>query len=239
MSRPSGEAHRAAHSALIDYRLPEITGGAARGVGTVPGFCMDKPAFKSPWHYHECRMQIDLILEGSVEVALQSERRMRLEKGDVVFIPGKSLHDISYPSADYQVVEFTFPEAFTTIEADMPAPGLPTAARAWGISEAVRTGLTRGILSYAYPVEAPYREGLRIEREYRCRPEPFLPGSLHHDGEFLYLFVIRGSRSVELAGQPEALRSGDLLVLPGSVDCRDIGMSDDYEALIVATRSCA
>lgn len=232
------DLHRAAHDRIIDYKLQEAMGGLGRGVGIVPGFCSDKPGYSSPWHYHDCEMQIGIVLEGSVEMAFADGQFSRIGKWDIAMIPGGVAHDVSNPSADYVTIEFTVPGSFGTIETCPPPAGTPSEAVKLGVSDALRTGETRGLLIYAYPVKPPYDERYAIGRERRSRVQPFEPALLMHGEEYLLLYVTQGTRTIELDGEEAILAAGDLLVLPGGVLCRDLDASQEHEALTITLRRC-
>lgn len=237
MAHQPGQAHRSAAGWTIDYRLQEITGDAARAISTVPGHFIDKPAFGSPWHYHDCDLQVAFVLEGSIELGYRGEIYARAGKGDILFIPGHVMHDVSNPSADYQVAEITFPGSFGTTEAAMPARDAETAARTWGCSDAVRSGSARGIIDYGYPVAAPYDAQFDIRRHVRSRTEPFEAGGSRHDDAYRFIFVMQGWRAAEVDGLEVRAGVGDLIVVPGGSDWRDSAVSDDYEAVEVRLRA--
>jgi quercetin dioxygenase-like cupin family protein len=233
MPHQPGQAHRSAAGWTIDYRLQAVTGGAVRAISTVAGHFVDKPAFGSPWHFHDCDLQVAIVLEGSIELGYLADTYARAVKGDVLFIPGHVLHDVSAPSADYQVAEITFPGTFGTTEAAMPAPGQPTAAVTLSPSDAVRAQSTAGVIDYVYPVGAAYRDQFALHRQLRSRVEDFEPGEQVHDEPYRMTFVTQGWREVALDGAAQRAEAGDLLVVPAGAVYRDLAMSDDYEAVEV------
>jgi quercetin dioxygenase-like cupin family protein len=230
------ELHRAAHNSVIDYRLQEAMQGGGRGVGTVPGFCSDKPSFSSPWHHHDCEMQIGIVLDGSVEMAFADGDFSRIGKWDIGMIPGGVAHDVSNPSADFLTTEFTFPGTFATIETPPPPFGTPTNAVKWGMSDAVRTGEERGLLFYSYPVNPAYADRYAVGRERRSRVAPFVSASITHDEDYRLYYLTQGTRTFELNGEPHRLNSGDLLVLPGGVECTDLDASEEHELVTITLR---
>jgi mannose-6-phosphate isomerase-like protein (cupin superfamily) len=236
---PEGDLHRAVHSALIDYGLVQLTEGQIRGFGTVPGFCADKADFSSQWHFHDCEMQIAIVLDGSAEIAFSSSVAQRVSRGDIALIPGQVAHDIRKPSADYQITELTFPGAFGTIETEIPEAGFPTPGRVWGPGAAFHEAEGRGLIGYRYPVESPYSDRFLIRREWRDWGLPFVPASLDHDDEVRVLFVVAGTRTIELDGKQHNLGCNDLLTLPPAVECADIATSDDHEAIWIHLRKRA
>lgn len=237
MAHQPGQAHRSAAGWTIDYRLQEVTGGAARAISTVPDQFADKPAFGSPWHYHDCALQVALVLQGSIELGYQGDRYARAGKGDILFIPGEVPHDVSNPSADYQVAEITFPGSFATTEAEMPAPDAETPARTWGSSAAVRAGSAHGIIDYGYPVAAPYDTRFDIRRQVRSRTEAFEPGARRHEDRYRFIMVVQGWRAARIEGAEVRAEAGDLIVVPGGADWHDSAVSDDYEAVEVRLRA--
>lgn len=237
MGHQAGQAHRSAAGWTIDYRLQEATNDMARAISTVPGHFIDKPAFGSPWHYHDCDLQVAFVLEGSIELGYAADTYSRAGKGDILFIPGHTLHDVSNPSSDYQVAEITFPGTFGTTEAEMPLPGAATAARTWGSSAAVRLGERSGIIDYRYPVEAPYDSAFAIRRQVRSRTEDFVPSAERHEDRCRFTIVTKGWREVEQDGETIRLDIGDILVVPAGTDCRNLAVADDYEAIEVRQRA--
>lgn len=222
--------HRASQSAF-DFRLQEMTGDMARGMGILTGFCADKPHYASPWHYHECEMQIGIVLDGSVEMAFTESDVSRIAKGDICLIPGGVIHDVTHPSSDYVTTEFTFPGSFATIDALVPAAGSPSKGRRLGISDALRSGEERGFIRYDYPVESPYDERYAVSRDRLSRIDPFVPGLIENEHDLFLLFVLQGRRVVELNGDNLVLEAGDLLVLPRGSSCMDMDASPEHEAL--------
>jgi quercetin dioxygenase-like cupin family protein len=226
------DMHRAVEAQAVEYRLQEITNDGARAVGTAPGF--SAPAgMRAPWHYHDCDMQIGVVLGGSVEGAYADQERWRIGKSDIIMVPGGAAHDVSEASADYEATEFTFPGTFATIESKAPPRGTSSTAVRLGINEAIRSGAARGLLFYDYPVSAPYSARYAVGRQRRSRVEPFVQGQLVHDAELLLLYVTQGSRTVVMNGEQTVLERGDLLVLPGGVECRDVDASEEHESLSI------
>ncbi len=233
MPEQPGQAHRSAAGWMIDYKLQEITDGAVRAISTVAGHFRDKPSFGSPWHYHDCDLQVAIVLDGSIELGYEADTYARAIRGDILFIPGHTLHDVSAPSADYQVAEITFPGTFGTVEAQMPEPGARTSARTLGPRDAVRTRMVSGIIEYRYPVEAPWNRKYEIWRLMRSRSDSFAPASHRHSDRFRMTMVTQGWRQVEVDGVRQELEMGDLLVVPSETDFKDLAYSEDYEAVEV------
>jgi len=229
-----GQAHRSAAGWTIDYKLQPLTDDVARSISTVPGHFIDKPAFGSPWHHHDCDLQVAMVLEGSIELGYQGGRYGRAGKGDILFIPGHVMHDVSNPSSDYQVAEITFPGTFGTVEGVEPASDIATTARTWGASAAIRSDEERGMIRYVYPVMDPYDRQFRILRLRRSRTSDFAAGSLAHDDRYRFLMVMQGWRDVRVDGQTIRAETGDIVVLPQGAPCEDLAMSDEFEAIEIS-----
>ena len=226
--------HRGGQQAF-DYGLQAITEGQARGMGILPEFCADKPAYSSPWHYHECSMQIGVVLGGSVELGFAPDNISRLTTGDIMLIPGGVVHSVGNPSADYATVEFTFPGSFGTAEAPEPryAPGERCQAQMLSASQALRVDSHRGLVRYAYPVCPPHNRTYRLVREWRSRVVDFSPGEFDSTEGLLLLLVLSGWREIALDGRTERLEPCDLLVLGEGATCADLDASEGHEALVI------
>jgi quercetin dioxygenase-like cupin family protein len=235
----SEKLHRAAHAQMVDYRLQEITDGLARGVGTVPGFCEDKPGYRSPWHYHECDLQLAIVLRGSAQFAARPDFIPQVVKGDIAFVPGHVVHDVSEPSSDYQVIELTFPGTFTTVEVGIPESGSPTAMQILSPSAASRlddAASLNGFVIYRYSVPVPFDDRYQIDRERRSRLLPFKAAPLSHQDRFHFMLVLEGERVVEFDGVASRLIAGDILVVPAGVTCRSLEATEEHEALWIRVR---
>lgn len=226
--------HRAGMPAMIQYGLGEITDGVVGALASPPGLAAGMTKFETGFHYHDCEMQIVIVLDGATDAVRDGGVMSRVGKGDVSLIPGGVPHGGTEPSADYQAVEITFPSDYQTIVCAAPAiDGAPSPSQTWGRGEAVRTDEERGLIKYAYPVAAPYAADYGIEFERRTRAVDFEPGELRHGDAMQVLMVLAGSRDVNVEGTAFSLAHSDLLLIPEGATCQDIAASSDFEGVWV------
>lgn len=72
------------------------------------------------WHYHECEMQLAHILQGWIDLQFEDGTDVRLEAGDVMFLPGGVKHNEVRSSDDITGFEITIPAAMGTVPCEMP-----------------------------------------------------------------------------------------------------------------------
>lgn len=231
-----GEVHRAAIGGSVDYRLQEVTAGRIRAFGTLPGNFVDKPRFASPWHFHDCTMQIAVVLDGSVELGYREGQHARAQKGDVLFIPGQEVHDVGMLSSDYQILEITFPGTFATVEAPPPPRDLAPVATTLSPRDAPRVGTKAGVLTYRFPVPAPYADTYAVYRHVRSRTDEFQPGVHEHAEDTRITIPAEGWMDVEIDGVRQRMERGDLLLHPPGVSLCEHAASDDWVAVEIRVR---
>jgi uncharacterized protein YjlB len=71
------------------------------------------------WHYHTCELQITRMLEGWVEIHFEDGREIRVEAGDVVYIPGGYCHNEIRASEVFRALEVFVPADFGTVPVDI------------------------------------------------------------------------------------------------------------------------
>ncbi|MFD0847093.1 AraC family ligand binding domain-containing protein [Sphingosinicella xenopeptidilytica] len=230
-----GQVHRASMGRIIDYRLQETTNDMVRAIATLPGHFEAIPKWGSPWHYHECDLQIALILKGSLDIAYEHETFSRASQGDILFIPGHVLHDVGGASSDYQVAEITFPGSFGTIEADPPEPDLKSRGATLAIRDARLIGEYDGLAIYRYALAEALGSQYAIRRYVRRRAEASHGVWQQHADRYRMLFVTQGKVTVEVNGnRPAILKALDIAIIPGDADYRYLSPSVEYEAVEVA-----
>jgi quercetin dioxygenase-like cupin family protein len=72
------------------------------------------------WHYHECEMQLAYILKGWIDLQYEDGTEVRLEAGDVMFLPGGVKHNEVRSSDDITGFEITIPAVMGTVPCDVP-----------------------------------------------------------------------------------------------------------------------
>ncbi len=230
-----GQAHRASMGRIIDYRLQDATSDMVRAIATLPGHFEAIPKWGSPWHYHECDLQIALILKGSLDIAYEHEAFSRASQGDILFIPGHVLHDVGGASSDYQVAEITFPGSFSTIEAEPPEPDAKSRGTTLAVRDARLVGEYDGLAIYRYTIAEDLGGQYSIRRYVRRRGEQSHGVWQQHADRYRMLFVTQGDVTVEVSGsRPAALKALDIAIIPGDAEYRYVSPSAEYEAVEVA-----
>ena len=77
-------------------------------------------AQETGWHYHECEMQLGYIIKGWIDLQYEDGTEIRLEAGDVMFVPGGVKHNEVRASDDLAGIEVTIPADMGTVPCDPP-----------------------------------------------------------------------------------------------------------------------
>jgi quercetin dioxygenase-like cupin family protein len=80
------------------------------------------------WHYHTCEMQIGYITKGWIELQYEDGTEIRLEAGDVMFVPGGVKHNEIRTSDDISGIEVTIPAGMGTVPCEKPKNWKPKKA---------------------------------------------------------------------------------------------------------------
>lgn len=72
------------------------------------------------WHYHTCEMQIGFITKGWIDLQYEDGTEIRLEAGDVMFVPGGVKHNELRTSDDISGYEITIPAGMGTVPCEAP-----------------------------------------------------------------------------------------------------------------------
>ena len=73
------------------------------------------------WHYHVCEGQFVYMLNGWVDLEFAGGRKIRVEEGDSIFIPGGTPHNEIATSDSFELLEISVPADMGTETCDPPA----------------------------------------------------------------------------------------------------------------------
>ena len=104
-----------------DLGVAEASAGAMRAQAMASSQGMSRP---TGWHYHECDGQFVYILKGWVDLEFEDGRRLRIEEGDSLFIPGFLRHNEIRTSEEMEILEVSVPGQMGTTPCD-PPEGMP------------------------------------------------------------------------------------------------------------------
>ena len=74
------------------------------------------------WHYHVCEAQFVYGLKGWVDLEFEDGRRIRLQAGESLLIPGGMKHNETATSEDLELLEVTLPADMGTVACEPPNP---------------------------------------------------------------------------------------------------------------------
>ena len=111
----------------LDAGLEEASGGRVRAtLSTATGAMVTETG----WHYHECEMQIGYITKGWIEMQYEDGTEVRLEAGDIMFVPGGVKHNELRTSDDIAGLEISIPAQMGTVPCEKPEGWTPKKASA-------------------------------------------------------------------------------------------------------------
>jgi quercetin dioxygenase-like cupin family protein len=111
----------------LDAGFEEASGGRVRAtLSTATGAMVTETG----WHYHECEMQIGFIMKGWIDLQYEDGTEVRLEAGDMMFVPGGVKHNELRTSDDIAGLEITIPARMGTVPCEMPEGWKPKTASA-------------------------------------------------------------------------------------------------------------
>lgn len=73
------------------------------------------------WHYHECESQFVYITRGWVDLEFETGEKLRVAKGESLFIPGGLRHNETATSDDLELLEISVPADMGTVPCDPPS----------------------------------------------------------------------------------------------------------------------
>ena len=101
-----------------DLGVADASAGALRAQVMSSSQGMSRP---TGWHYHECEGQFIYMLDGWVDLEFEDGRTIRVEKGDLLFIPGYLRHNEIRTSEKMEILEVSSPGIMGTTPCDPPA----------------------------------------------------------------------------------------------------------------------
>lgn len=93
-----------------DGRLRAQVMSATRGMSLPTG-----------WHYHVCDAQFVYGLKGWVDLEFEDGRKVRLQAGESLLIPGGMKHNETATSDEFELLEVTLPGDMGTVPCARPA----------------------------------------------------------------------------------------------------------------------
>ena len=73
------------------------------------------------WHYHECEGQFIYALQGWVDLEFETGEKIRVSKGESLYVPGGLRHNETSTSDDLEILELSIPADMGTVACDPPA----------------------------------------------------------------------------------------------------------------------
>ena len=100
-----------------DLLVGDATDGKMRAQVMSASRGMSKP---TGWHYHVCESQFIYGLKGWVDLEFEDGRKIRLNAGESLLIPGGMKHNETATSDDFQILEVVTPGEIGTVPCDQP-----------------------------------------------------------------------------------------------------------------------
>ena len=101
-----------------DLLVAQATGGRLRAQVMSASRGMSQP---TGWHYHVCEAQFVYGLKGWVDLEFEDGRRVRLQAGESLLIPGGMKHNEVATSEEFELLEVTLPGDMGTVPCEKPA----------------------------------------------------------------------------------------------------------------------
>jgi len=109
----------------LEYLDPGVVEASGGRMSVILSAAHGAMAEETGWHYHECEMQLGLITRGWIDMQYEDGTEIRLEAGDVMFVPGGVKHNEVGTSADIAGIEVTIPAGMGTVPCDPPKDWKP------------------------------------------------------------------------------------------------------------------
>ncbi|MBN8927462.1 MAG: hypothetical protein BGO51_12730 [Rhodospirillales bacterium 69-11] len=105
---------------FFKYRDLGVTAGSngrMRAQVTIASQGLGRP---TGWHYHVCEQQFIYMLKGWVDLEFADGRKIRLEEGDSLMIPGGTPHNETGTADELELLEISVPAEMKTVVCDKP-----------------------------------------------------------------------------------------------------------------------
>ena len=100
-----------------DLAVKDASGGQMRAQLTKAKTGMTQP---TGWHYHVCDQQLVYMLKGWVDLEFEDGRKIRLNAGDSLMIPGGTRHNETATADELELLEISVPAKMDTVPCDPP-----------------------------------------------------------------------------------------------------------------------
>jgi quercetin dioxygenase-like cupin family protein len=97
--------------------VTDASNGAMRAQVTKATRGLGKP---TGWHYHVCDQQLVYMLKGWVDLEFEDGRKIRLNAGDSLMIPGGMRHNETGTADELELLEISVPAKMDTVPCDPP-----------------------------------------------------------------------------------------------------------------------
>jgi mannose-6-phosphate isomerase-like protein (cupin superfamily) len=193
-------------------------------------------------HFHKIRFQMIFCRRGWVRVVYEDQGEpFVMQAGDCVLQPPMIRHRVLESSDGLEVVEIacpasheTFADPALTLPNGRPGPGRDYSGQRFVRHVAAGAALSPwhvpGFVARDLGIGAA-TAGLAGARVVRSDGTTATP-ALRHGAEFLFLFVLAGSATLDCGGR-HALAPDDACAVPGDVDFSLAACSPDFECLEV------
>ncbi|MEI8305180.1 MAG: cupin domain-containing protein [Burkholderiales bacterium] len=101
-----------------DLMVAQATEGRMRAQVMSASRGMSQP---TGWHYHVCEAQFVYALKGWVDLEFEDGRRIRLQAGESLLIPGGLRHNETATSDEFELLEVSVPGELGTVPCDPPS----------------------------------------------------------------------------------------------------------------------
>ena len=101
-----------------DLLIAQATGGKLKAQLMSASRGMSEP---TGWHYHVCEAQFVYALKGWVDLEFEDGRRIRLQAGESLLIPGGLRHNETATSEEFEILEVSVPGEMGTVPCDRPS----------------------------------------------------------------------------------------------------------------------